>query len=480
MASVDAPAEAFATRQNPRRNWDGNGVPLWGINFISSPLHGTTRTKAYTPLAYLASIVDSSDDAIIGIDLDGDIQSWNRGAEKLFGYSVEEALGLNVSTLMPPNHAAEAATLLAGVFRGETVSSFETERVRKDGQLVPVSLTVSALRNSKGQVKGACKIARDITERKRADEELRLLNHDLVQFAHAAAHDLQEPLRNISVLLDSLIESREGQPGTRSARELAEALLINESVESSQHMILMVRGLLAFTKLSDVALFRAETVDANRVLQRVLKTLTASIADSKIQIHYQPLPMVVMEKTHLEHLLQNLIGNAIKYRKVEDHGMIKISAARDQGEWVFTVADDGIGFEPIYSQLIFGIFKRLHTREEYPGTGIGLAICARIVTRYGGRIWADGELGRGQRSGLRFRQPALWNQGEMGCGEMGCGEMGCDEMAVRFRSGRLVNSESRCFHLVVGTKTSTPQQQFQSGTFNAELGRHSGFARGLR
>jgi PAS domain S-box-containing protein len=354
------------------------------------------RAEAANELhAYLASIVNSTEDAIISKGLDGAIRSWNRGAEKLFGYSASEMIGRSVATLVPRERSGEAFVLLERAKKGETITGLETERVRKGGQLFHVSVTVSPIRDAEGRIVGASKIARDITQWKRAEADLRRANQDLMQFSYAAAHDLQEPLRNISLLLGTLKDCRARHAGHPSASDADEEALIEEMTGNAHHMISMVRDLLAFTNVAEDGGQERAPVDANDILRQVLRSLAGAISESGVRISHGPLPMVKIAPTHLAQLLQNLIANAIKYRKRNEACVIEISATRRGAQWVFAVADNGIGFDPVYAERIFGIFKRLHQKKEYPGTGIGLALCSRIVANYGGRIWAEGRSGVG-------------------------------------------------------------------------------------
>jgi light-regulated signal transduction histidine kinase (bacteriophytochrome) len=233
---------------------------------------------------------------------------------------------------------------------------------------------------------------------KQNEEALRRANDDLRQFAYAAAHDLQEPLRNIANSL-GLIKRVQQQPLQAEVTEL-----VQESIDSAQRLIQMVKDLLAFSKVVSEVDRATEQVDANEVMHQVLKDLSAAISDSDAQVKVRPLPLVEMENAHLLQLFQNLVGNALKYRRTDVTPFIEISAKRQGTEWLFTVADNGIGFDPIYAERIFGVFKRLHVRDQYPGTGIGLALCSRIVALYGGRIWAESQVGLG--SDFKFTMPS--------------------------------------------------------------------------
>lgn len=231
----------------------------------------------------------------------------------------------------------------------------------------------------------------DVTISERSKNALLRANNDLRQFAYAAAHDLQEPLRNVSTSLGLLKRSLQGQLAEHSAE------LISESIEGAQRMHNMVKDLLSFSTITERRKDIDVSTDAQTVLEQTLKNLSRSIAEASATITCDPLPRVEMEETHLLQLFQNLLGNSLKYRRNDASLHIQVAAERYPGEWRFSITDNGIGFDPMYAQRIFGIFKRLHGRQQYPGSGIGLAICSRIVALYGGAIWAEGQEGVGAK-----------------------------------------------------------------------------------
>jgi signal transduction histidine kinase len=228
-------------------------------------------------------------------------------------------------------------------------------------------------------------------------EDLRRANEDLNQFAFSASHDLQEPLRMIAVY-SQLLERRLG-PDLKE--EHAEYL--RHTVQGARRMEALVRDLLAYTETATLDLSECPLLDTNISLAEAISNLTLSIEESGAAIVADLLPFVRVHKVHLAQLFQNLIGNAIKYRSA-GRPEIRVEAARDGADWLFSISDNGIGIAPQYLSLIFGVFKRLHTQGDSPGTGIGLAICKKIVDRYGGRIWAESEEGKG--STFRFTFPA--------------------------------------------------------------------------
>jgi light-regulated signal transduction histidine kinase (bacteriophytochrome) len=229
----------------------------------------------------------------------------------------------------------------------------------------------------------------DISSQKRSEEALLRANEDLRQFAYAAAHDLQEPLRNVVNLL-GLYKRINPEDQQNSGDDL-----IEESIEDARRMHRMVQDLLSFTKVSDTGAIVPSATDSGEVLREVIRGLAILIEEAGATIVFRELPAINMQPTHLSQLLQNLISNALKYRHPDVKPTVAVSAAKTGRAWTFSVADNGIGFDPIYAQRIFGVFKRLHGRNEYPGSGIGLAICSRILSLYGGRIWAEGRPGAG-------------------------------------------------------------------------------------
>jgi PAS domain S-box-containing protein len=355
------------------------------------------QNASAAPPAYalLSAIVDSSDDAIISKDLTGIITSWNRAAERLFGYTAAEAVGRSIAMVIPLDRLEEEPKILERLKSGERVDHFETIRMKKDGTKFNISLTISPVKDSRGRIVGASKVARDITERVRQDEALQAANAaltranaDLQQFAYSASHDLQEPLRMVAAYSELLQQRFGGQLG-----EVGDEY-IKHTVAGAMRMDALLRDLRNFTLVSTSEYDPQEEVDANAVLNKALANLEAAILESGAEIGSAPLPRVLIYEFQLEQVFQNLVGNAINYRS-NDPPRIKIAAVRQGGDWLFSVQDNGIGIAPEFKEQIFGMFKRLHTADEYRGTGMGLAICQRIVERAGGRIWVESEPGRG-------------------------------------------------------------------------------------
>lgn len=259
--------------------------------------------------------------------------------------------------------------------------------IRPDGSIIWVYSHAKVLRRD-GQPVRMLGATLDITALKRVEEELRCANHDLEQFAYSASHDLQEPLRSVKIYSELL--------GKRYARHFDEqGLLFLEYIGTgATRMETLISDLLTYTRATqlDAPTGRAA---ASEALRFALEGLAKAIGETGASIHIGALPSLPVHRTHLQLLFQNLIGNAIKYRREGEAPAIRLAATRQSQGWLFSVEDNGIGIEPAYHERIFGIFKRLHSSSKYPGTGIGLAICQRIVERYNGRIWVASQPGQG-------------------------------------------------------------------------------------
>ena len=364
----------------------------------------TPQKQATEVRERLASIVESSADAIISKDLNGIIRSWNRGAERIFGYTPGEIIGRNISTLAVPERIDEFPDILARLARGERVDHNQTKRKTKDGRVLTLSITVSPLRDAEGTVIGGSEVARDITEREvheraleQANAVLQQANADLQQFAYSASHDLQEPLRMVSTYSE-LLRKEFGSKLGPAADEY-----IGYAIQGAQRMQQLLTDLRAYTLASTSDPVPLGDIDAGAMLDKALANLEAVIKDSGASISRSDLPHVRLHEFQMEQLFQNLIGNAIRYRS-NVPPQIHVAALQRDREWIFSVQDNGIGIDSQYKEQIFELFKRLHSVAAYPGTGMGLGICKRIVERAGGRIWVESEPGKG--STFFFTLPA--------------------------------------------------------------------------
>lgn len=342
----------------------------------------------------LASIVLNSIDAIYAMSMDGMILSWNPGAEKLYGISKRDAIGSNISLVVPEEKTNEMRFLLDKISRGDVVDSFETKRIRKDKSIIDVSLTISPIREESGIITGASAISRDITFKKKVEEELRkyaeelaLSNEELYVFSYAASHDLQEPLRSIQNFIETLNKKYKRRLGP----EMEEQITAADDGVTRMHRLIT-----DFLMYSRVGTERAgqEEVDLNATLKDALANLELAIKESKAQIKQFTLPKVWGNTTQMTQVFQNLIANAIKYQG-ESTPIIEVSAEKKKDFWQFAVRDNGIGIEQWFSERIFIVFQKLHDPKKYPGSGIGLALCKRVIEKHGGKIWFESEVGKG-------------------------------------------------------------------------------------
>jgi PAS domain S-box-containing protein len=360
----------------------------------------TERKRAETALregeARLRAIVDTAVDGIITIDEGGIIGSFNPAAERLFGFRPEEVIGENVKILMPAPYREEHDGYLANYARTgqRKIIGIGREVVgrRKSGDTFPMDLAVSEVQL--GERRLFTGLVRDISERKRAEaalekqaQELARSNVELERFAYIASHDLQEPMRTVSSFVQLLARRYQGQLDSEADE------FIGFITDGVQRMRTLIDDLLEYSRVSSRGAALLPT-DAEKVLMQVIGAMQATIDSEQAEITHDPLPTVIADRTQLGQVLQNLIANAIKFHGAE-RPRIHISARCDGDAWSFAVADNGIGIPQQYQERIFVIFQRLHTIEEYGGTGIGLAICQKIVERHGGRIWVESTPGQG-------------------------------------------------------------------------------------
>lgn len=357
----------------------------------------------------LAAIVESSEDAIVGKTLDGIIQSWNAGAQRLFGHSTEEAVGRHISLIIPPDRLHEEDEIIARLKARQRVEHFQTERVRKDGQRVHVSLTVSPIIAADGSVIGASKIARDVGEQRRLESELRKLAADLSdadrrknEFLATLAHELRNPMAPLRNMLEVLDRAGDNEVTRRHAVEVMHRQL--------RRMSRLVDDLLDVNRIALGRLeLRKERVEVASVIEQAKESCTpmASSLGQTLVARVPAEPIFVLgDEVRLVQVLSNLLNNGCKYTNTG--GLIEIDAARDAHEVVITVRDNGIGIPTDRLQDIFHMFTQLEpsTERSQGGLGIGLMLVKQIVELHGGTVHARSK-GAGLGSEFTVRLPTI-------------------------------------------------------------------------
>ena len=321
------------------------------------------------------------------------ITRWNTGCHRLYGFTPEQALGQVSHDLLRtrfPELLENIRVVLMATGRWEG----ELLHTRADGREVVVVSEWVLWRNAEGNPAAILETNTDVSDRKHAEdalrrtaEELARSNKDLEQFAYVASHDLQEPLRAVSGFATLLQQRYQGKLDDKADAWIANA------VDGAARMQSLIGDLLGYSRVGTKggALQPTQTQSS---LDTALRNLAASIQDAEAVITADPMPVVWADAIQLTQLFQNLIGNAIKFRS-DRRPEVHVGARREQDAWLFWVRDNGIGLAPEYAERIFLIFQRLHTRKRYDGTGIGLAVCKKIVERHGGTIWIESQPGEG-------------------------------------------------------------------------------------
>ena len=396
------------------RRKDGSEFP---IELMLSPLSGaegilvtaairdiSVRKAAETHLAQMEErhrgLLEAAPDAMVMVNGSGEIVLLNLQAEKQFGYRRAELVGQKVQKIIPEGLVGRllADSLLAA--RGGRMSGAGIELTgrRKDGGEFPIEIILGPLESAEGTLATAA--IRDITTRKAAEAhllqkmaELNRSNEDLGQFAYIASHDLQEPLRMVASYTQLLSRRYKGQLDSDADE------FISFAVDGANRMQRLIQDLLAYSRVGTKGKDLLDT-SSEDALEQALINLRGAIEEKGALVTHDPLPPLLADEMQLIQLFQNLVGNAIKYQK-SGVPRVHVSAKNTDGKkWAFSVQDNGLGIDPQYFEKIFGMFQRLHKREEYSGTGIGLAICKKIVERHGGSITVDSQLGKG--STFRF------------------------------------------------------------------------------
>ena len=372
-----------------------------------------TERKQIESIGRLATVVRDSNDAITIQDIKGNILAWNRGAELMFGYNEQEALQMTIWQLTPPDKAAEQKDFNRRIFTGENVSSFETQRLTKDGRLLDMWLTVTKLVDNAGKVIGIASTERDITERKEMEKELKkrrdyleqqvaertadlkqqavaleASNHELESFAYSVSHDLRAPLRGIEGWSLALLEDYKDKLDEQGHQ------YIDRMRSETQIMGRLIDDLLIFSRQSRAEM-NQRPLDMTAMAQAIIFRLQQQNLTLQTDFIVQPGLRALGDFGLIEIALKNLLDNAMKFSSKSSRAVIEFGQVEQEGQKAFFVRDNGVGFDMAYSNKLFGVFQRLHKASEFPGTGIGLASVQRIINRHGGRIWAEAKVNEG-------------------------------------------------------------------------------------
>jgi PAS domain S-box-containing protein len=377
---------------------------------------GISDLEAAAPMALLAAIVDSSDDAIVSKTLEGVITSWNHGAEKIFGYSAAEAIGQHITLIIPSERRAEEVDVLARIGRGEKIDHFETVRQAKDGRKVDISLTVSPVRDAEGRIIGASKVARDITERKRAEgERVRLVDRERVarrtaeeanrlkdDFLATVSHELRNPLNSIvgwaGLLRSGKLDEKKTARGVEAIMQAAQAQaqIISDLLDVSRIISGRLRLDIRPFELIEVIEAAIDTIrpaaDAKRIRLEALLDRSAST--------------MAGDPDRLRQVFWNLFSNAVKF--TSNDGCIRILSRRIDAHIEVVVSDTGIGIEPQFLPYVFDRFRQgdSGTDRQSSGLGLGLAIVRHLIELHGGTVHAESK-GSGQGASFAIRLPIL-------------------------------------------------------------------------
>jgi PAS domain S-box-containing protein len=410
--AADALAQQIGTGiELTGRRKDGSEFPL---EIMLSPLESpegilvtaairdiSVRKDAEKHLAQMEGryrgLLEAAPDAMVVVNQGGEIVLLNVQAEKRFGYHRDELVGQKVKNIIPEGFAerliADGLRTAEDALAQQMGTGIELTGRRKNGSDFPLEIMLSPLESAEGTLVTAA--IRDITERKKSEghllktvRELKRSNDELQQFAYVASHDLQEPLRMVASYTQLLAKRYKGRLDSDADEFIAYA------VDGSNRMQDLIQDLLAYSRAGTNGKV-LHKISSETALNKALTNLRTTIGESGAVVTHDPLPVITTDDTQLAQVFQNLVGNAIKYRSAEvPH--VHVSAAKNGGnEWIFSVRDNGLGIDPQYFDRIFILFQRLHGRTEFKGTGIGLAICKKMLERMGGRIWVESQPEKG-------------------------------------------------------------------------------------
>lgn len=387
------------TRARTTRWFQWNIVNKHGLWFANAR-DITTAKEVEQIKSYLATVVKQSHEAVYLLDPEGKIISWNQGAEKIYGYSEEEALHMNIWNIVPEYLVRESHQVVGSILRGKQIRSLETKRITRNGRIIDVSFSATVITDASKSLRSVAITESDITQQKQAEQEIRQLNADLranVQqlevtnkelesFSYSVSHDLRAPLRAINGYAGIIREEYQDRLDEEQER------LLSVIQNNARKMGVLIDELLAFSKIGRKEVVKT-TIPIGDMVQQIIREQEGAYPHTTWKVG--ELPSVQGDHTLINQCLVNLISNAAKYSSRKPDPCVEIGYERSGSEHVFFVRDNGAGFNMEYAAKLFGVFQRLHSDQEFEGTGVGLAIAQRIVVKHGGRIWAEGETGKG-------------------------------------------------------------------------------------
>jgi PAS domain S-box-containing protein len=358
----------------------------------------TSKEKYDEQQMLYQQIMMYSTDGIITINMDGIVTTWNHAAEEMFTYTADEALGNNLFDLLVVENIKEKTAIIKKIKHSAYDNHFEINRIKKSGEGIVVSCTISPVMNTEYEIVGKSVVARDITALRRLENELKHLNNEfemrikerteeIESFSYSVSHDLRAPLRAVNgyaKIIEEDFQTVLNEEGIRLLREVqSNALKMGELIDA----------LLDFSKLGRQPVTKS-VIDMNTLVESVVNEISTSTPHhAKIKCH-DILPACA-DNSLMKHVFTNLISNAIKYSSQNDFSQIDITSVRNHSEVIYKIKDNGVGFDMEYAGKLFGVFQRLHSNEQFPGTGVGLAIVHRIIQKHNGKVWAKGKENEG-------------------------------------------------------------------------------------
>ena len=387
------------------------GITVSVVAQTLNRVHQRTEKKLLGVSLYSRSLIEAGLDPLMTISLEGKITDVNQATEQATGVARSRLVGSDFASYF--TEPEQARTGYRQVFERGQVADYPLAIRHASGKVIDVLCHASVYRDESGAIAGVCGVAHDITERKRAEAELAVYrqhledavakrtaeirtanqrlenaNQELETFAYSVSHDLRTPLRAVDGFSRILLEDYAPQLDTEGRR------ILTVVRDGTKKMAQMIDDILAFSRAGRQEI-APEAINMEELARAALKDLKPLLAGAHIKVEIQPLPASHGDAPMMRLLWTNLLDNAIKFTRREPSGVIEVGAQAGKGETIYYVKDNGVGFDPRYIGKLFGVFQRLHSQEEFPGTGIGLAIVKRIAARHGGRVWAEGKVGAG-------------------------------------------------------------------------------------